>query len=630
MTGADDLDRYGRWEQTPEYGAIWFPRGVAARLGAVPHRPLGLGATRGAGPGSTTRPGASRRSTTAAGSTIGNALVLGAGHATCAAGLCAGAGRLGRRPAAAVCRSRSAAAPAVGWFPLAPREVYVPGYRVSPRYVRDVNVTHVTQHHERQRHHQQSGGVQRDYANRKYPHAVTVVPATVLSNRQPVGPSAARTRDLPAVRAIVNEPGRIVAVQTPPVRVAPHAVAARRLEARPFRPAGDASGKAASAGPGRGRRRRAPRSGLPGAAGAAGGRRQAAAAGRARAAGHGTDSPQRCRLARGTARARPCGPGRRMRRRRHSAAGGRPRHAADARRARRSPRTRPARPTAAAQSTTRRAPARRRSAPPPALAGARPAVVAPRPAPVSIPQQRLWWRRRYAAGRRRRAPAAADAAAAGPRRAPARAQRRRAQRTRRHRGPRPPPNAAPAHPRVAPPRRRLLPCRTGTPPAPAQVAPAVATGRGAARAGRAPPEARPEPNRGVRGRAGTGERGVRAAAKSGPQSAAAGILAPANFDDRGVAPVAHRSRLQRCLRPRRCQRIAARVGWRSIGSSTGQMLASMIGWAAATGWMRSAWNIDSASGDVGDALQQERHQRGAFGRATFAKSAAKSSLYLRP
>ena len=34
--------------------------------------------------------------------------------------------------------------PRVGWFPLAPREVYVPSYRVSPGYVRNVNATHVT------------------------------------------------------------------------------------------------------------------------------------------------------------------------------------------------------------------------------------------------------------------------------------------------------------------------------------------------------------------------------------------------------------------------------------------------------------------------------------------------------
>jgi hypothetical protein len=30
MTGAEDLDRYGQWQQTPEYGALWVPRSVAA------------------------------------------------------------------------------------------------------------------------------------------------------------------------------------------------------------------------------------------------------------------------------------------------------------------------------------------------------------------------------------------------------------------------------------------------------------------------------------------------------------------------------------------------------------------------------------------------------------------------
>jgi hypothetical protein len=32
----------------------------------------------------------------------------------------------------------------VAWFPLAPREVYVPGYRVSPAYARNVNITNTT------------------------------------------------------------------------------------------------------------------------------------------------------------------------------------------------------------------------------------------------------------------------------------------------------------------------------------------------------------------------------------------------------------------------------------------------------------------------------------------------------
>lgn len=36
MTGAEDLDRYGRWEQHPEYGAIWMPVSVA--IGWEPYR----------------------------------------------------------------------------------------------------------------------------------------------------------------------------------------------------------------------------------------------------------------------------------------------------------------------------------------------------------------------------------------------------------------------------------------------------------------------------------------------------------------------------------------------------------------------------------------------------------------
>ena len=29
MTGVEDLDRYGRWDQTAEYGAVWIPREVS-------------------------------------------------------------------------------------------------------------------------------------------------------------------------------------------------------------------------------------------------------------------------------------------------------------------------------------------------------------------------------------------------------------------------------------------------------------------------------------------------------------------------------------------------------------------------------------------------------------------------
>ena len=36
MTGLESLDEYGDWRSTPEYGTVWYPRGVAA--GWVPYR----------------------------------------------------------------------------------------------------------------------------------------------------------------------------------------------------------------------------------------------------------------------------------------------------------------------------------------------------------------------------------------------------------------------------------------------------------------------------------------------------------------------------------------------------------------------------------------------------------------
>ena len=36
MTGVEDLDRNGRWEQNPEYGAVWIPLQVSAGWAPYP------------------------------------------------------------------------------------------------------------------------------------------------------------------------------------------------------------------------------------------------------------------------------------------------------------------------------------------------------------------------------------------------------------------------------------------------------------------------------------------------------------------------------------------------------------------------------------------------------------------
>jgi hypothetical protein len=120
--------------------------------------------------------------------------------------------------------------------PLAPREVYVPTYRVSPGYVRNVNVTHVTNITNITTiiNNPQQAVNDRDYNNRKFPNAVTVVPANTLTSRQPVAAAAAQWRSSPAVRELGTEPPRGNFVAAPTVAAPPPAP--RRPEAPAVRP----------------------------------------------------------------------------------------------------------------------------------------------------------------------------------------------------------------------------------------------------------------------------------------------------------------------------------------------------------------------------------------------------------
>jgi len=228
MTGVEDLDRYGRWEQSPDYGAIWIPRNVAPDW--APYRmghwawisPWGWtwvdDAPWGFAPFHYGRwvwhrsawcwsPG-----TYIARPVYAPALVAWVGGPSLSVSISAGYG------------------PSVGWFPLAPREVYVPSYHVSPRYVRNVNVTHVTNITNVTNIINSPGAVvqQTNYINRGMPHAVTVVPATVMERRQPVAPALARVNDR-TLRDIIRERPRAdapVAIPTPP----PGAAGVRRIE----------------------------------------------------------------------------------------------------------------------------------------------------------------------------------------------------------------------------------------------------------------------------------------------------------------------------------------------------------------------------------------------------------------
>lgn len=195
MTGVEELDRHGRWENDADYGALWVPRAV--QPGWVPYRfghwawvnPWGWtwvdDAPWGFAPFHYGRwvflrntwcwsPG-----TWVARPVYAPALVAWVGAPGIGVGVTVGGG------------------PRVGWFPLGPREVFVPGYRTSPRYVRNVNVTQVTNITNVTNIINSPNTVvgQTNYVNRGVPGAVTVVPSNVVSGRQPVAPARVQITD---------------------------------------------------------------------------------------------------------------------------------------------------------------------------------------------------------------------------------------------------------------------------------------------------------------------------------------------------------------------------------------------------------------------------------------------------
>ena len=207
MTGAEDLDRHGRWEQHPEYGALWLP--VAVHADWAPYR---------YGRWAWVRP-------------WGWTWIDEApwGFAPFHYGRWVSwRGRWGWVPGAYVPRPVYAPAlvawvggggwgvsvqiggPTVGWVPLAPREVYRPYYRSTPRYVERVNPAPSY----RWRHPPDqvpTGPI--SYGNQGVPNGVTVVPSDVLVRRQPVSrgamelPGGQRDGLRPPLSALPPPPG---------------------------------------------------------------------------------------------------------------------------------------------------------------------------------------------------------------------------------------------------------------------------------------------------------------------------------------------------------------------------------------------------------------------------------------
>ena len=136
MPGTQDLDNNGVWQDTPEYGYAWMPTAVVA--GWAPYRwghwawiaPWGWtwvdAATWGYAPFHYGRWVQYHNSWCWVPGTRSGRPV----YAPALVGWVGGAA------------SVAAASGSVGWFPLAPREMYVPGYPVSAAYLRKVSPSH--------------------------------------------------------------------------------------------------------------------------------------------------------------------------------------------------------------------------------------------------------------------------------------------------------------------------------------------------------------------------------------------------------------------------------------------------------------------------------------------------------
>ncbi|HEX2890778.1 DUF6600 domain-containing protein, partial [Vineibacter terrae] len=229
VTGYEDLDAYGSWVAGGDYGQIWVPRAVPA--GWAPYRyghwawvrpwgwtwiddaPWGFAPFHygrwvmfnnrwsWVPPARTVRPVYAPAVVGFVGGSFAELAVMGGNRG-----------------------------PAVGWFPLGPREVYVPPYTTNRTYIRNINVTNVynvtdierrADYVERwkDRREDRRDGERWTYANQRY---ATVVPADAFARSQQVNRTTVRVQADKMARAEVA-----------PV-AAPPAVMERRMpDARP-------------------------------------------------------------------------------------------------------------------------------------------------------------------------------------------------------------------------------------------------------------------------------------------------------------------------------------------------------------------------------------------------------------
>jgi len=211
MTGYEDLDQYGQWHYAADYGPVWTPVGVA--VGWAPYRfghwvwiaPWGW--------------------TWVEDEPWGFAPFHYGRWALIGGAWCWAPGPVAVRPVYAPAFvafvggpgfAVGVGGPSVAWFPLAPREVFVPWYQTSPAYVTNVNVTNtrvtvtqVTNVYNTTIINRNTTTVNRvTYVNQSLPNAVTAVSRQTFANARPVNSNLVKVdaRQLAAAPVVHDVP----------------------------------------------------------------------------------------------------------------------------------------------------------------------------------------------------------------------------------------------------------------------------------------------------------------------------------------------------------------------------------------------------------------------------------------
>jgi hypothetical protein len=240
MTGYEDLDEYGDWSYVAGYGPCWRPRAVV--MGWAPYR---FGHWAYVGPWGWTwvedEPWGFAPFHYGRWAFVGNGWFWVPGPVVVrpiwAPALVA---FVGGGP-----RFRFSAGVGVGWFPLAPGEVYVPGYRVSRAYVNNVNITNTTVNVTKVTNVYNTVIINKSttvnnitYVNQRVNNGVTVVSHDTFVNARPVAGNAMRVdaRELasaPVTHVVAAEPVRtsVMGAGRPATMKPPAAVISRPVVA---------------------------------------------------------------------------------------------------------------------------------------------------------------------------------------------------------------------------------------------------------------------------------------------------------------------------------------------------------------------------------------------------------------